>query len=147
MEFLPVSLRITWVSPKAGVPSLQEQHTAQGSSHGKYKGSRPRVTTPITISISLYLSLLFLSLLPPRIIFSVLHSLMHHILLHLHSLFSRNKNILLHNHRTFVKFRITLIITLVSIFVIVPIMSFYNSFLSGPTSHPKLCSTFSYHAS
>lgn len=93
------------------------------------------------------LSLLFLSLLPPRIIFSVLHSLMHHILLHLHSLFSRNKNILLHNHRTFVKFRITLIITLVSIFVIVPIMSFYNSFLSGPTSHPKLCSTFSYHAS
>lgn len=65
MEFLPVSLRITWVSPKAGVPSLQEQHTAQGSSHGKYKGSRPRVTTPITISISLYLSLLFLSLCLP----------------------------------------------------------------------------------
>jgi len=71
---------------------------------------------------------------------------MHHILLHIHSLFSRNKNILLYNHRTLVKFRITLI-TLLYIFVIVPVMPFYNSLFSGPTSHPKLCSTFSYHAS
>ena len=91
------------------------------------------------------LSLLFLSLLPPHIIF-FLHSLMHHILLHLHSLFSKNKNILLYNHRTLVKF-ITLIITPLFIFVIVPIMSFYNSFFSGQISHPKLCSSFSYHAS
>ena len=82
----------------------------------------------------------------PTHCFFFLHSLMHHILLNIHSLFSRNKNILLYNHRTLVKFRITLI-TLLYIFVIVPIMPFYNSLFSGPTSHPKLCSTFSYHAS
>lgn len=80
------------------------------------------------------------------IFFNSLIDEMHYVLLPLHSLFPRNKNILLCNHSTHTKFRTTLIAILSLIFVSCPNKYLFRAvFFSGKGSSRESCIlTFSY---